>query len=124
MNTQNVEFLGSTVVSELCGDGRLDGVKVKNLKSGEISSLDVSALFVSIGRKPASALFKDAISIDERGYIIADESTETSCPGIFVAGDVRTKELRQVVTAVSDGATAAHKAIEYVNSLMLRGCRI
>ena len=76
--------------------------------------IEVAALFVSIGRNPASSLFADQIQLDTAGYVVADESTRTSIPGVFAVGDVRTKELRQVVTAVADGAVAAHYAEKYI----------
>lgn len=117
LSCKNIEFLKSTAVDELIGDGRLEGIRIKDLKSEKVEELPVSALFVSIGRKPASELFRESLELDAAGYVIADESTRTSIPGVFVAGDVRTKELRQVVTAVSDGAVAAHNAIEYLNTL-------
>ena len=75
---------------------------------------EIAALFVSIGRQPATELFAGQVELDAHGYIVADESTKTSLPGVFVAGDVRTKELRQVVTAAADGAVAAHHAEQYI----------
>ena len=74
-------------------------------------------MFVGIGRQPATALVKDALTLDAQGYIPAGESTETSIPGVFAVGDVRTKALRQIVTAVADGAVAVHHAEEYLATL-------
>ena len=115
MKAENVEFLWDSAVSELLADGRLNGVKVKNLKTGEEREISVDGLFVSIGRKPVTELFGNALALDEAGYIIADETTKTNIPGVYAVGDVRTKALRQVITAASDGAVAAHFAEEYLS---------
>ena len=105
---ENIEFLWNSQVTELNGDKKLSSIKV----NGE--ELTVDGVFVSIGRRPATDFLKDILPLDENGYIIAGEDTKTSIPGVFVAGDVRTKKLRQVVTAVSDGAVAASEAEEYL----------
>ena len=112
---ENVEFVWDSAVTEILADGRVTGVKVKNLKDGAERELNFSGLFVSIGRKPATDFLHGVLELDEYGYIVADESTRTSIPGVFAVGDVRTKALRQVVTAVADGATAIHYAEEYLN---------
>lgn len=111
---ENVEFLWNSTVTELLSDERLTGVTVKNVNTGEETQLLCDALFVSIGRKPASSLVVGQLAMDENGYIAANESTKTSLPGVFAVGDVRTKVLRQIVTAVADGAAAAHAAEEYL----------
>jgi thioredoxin reductase (NADPH) len=85
---------------------------VKNVKTNEETEIAIDGLFVSIGRKPATELFKDQLTLDENGYIASGETTETNIPGVYAVGDVRTKMLRQVVTAVSDGAVAVHMAEE------------
>ena len=103
----NVEFIWNSTVSRLLHDDRLTGVELTNVQTGEKQEIACDGLFVSIGRKPNTELFPQ-LAVDEGGYIIADETTKTSIPGVFAVGDVRTKELRQIVTAVSDGATAAH----------------
>ena len=113
MKAENVEFVWDSAVSDYITDGRVIGAKLRNLKSGEESELRFDGLFVSIGRKPATELFGE-LALDGAGYIIADETTRTAIPGVFAVGDVRTKALRQVVTAVSDGAVAAHFAEEYL----------
>ena len=115
MKAENVEFLWDSAVSELLADGRLNAVKVKNLKTEEEREISVDGLFVSIGRKPVTELFGNALTLDEAGYIIADETTKTNIPGVYAVGDVRTKALRQVITAASDGAVAAHFAEEYLS---------
>lgn len=117
MKAENVEFIWDSTVTNYSVGERIDGVLLKNLKTGEESSLELDGVFVSIGRKPATSLFRDSLILDEGGYIVADESTKTNVPGVFAAGDVRTKELRQVVTAVADGAVAAHEAEIYLAGL-------
>ena len=113
MKAQNVEFVWDSVVSDYLVEGKIVGAKIRNLKTDEEKELHFDGLFVSIGRKPATELF-GALSLDEAGYIIADETTKTSVSGVYAVGDVRTKELRQVVTAVSDGAVAAHFAEKFL----------
>lgn len=114
LQAENVEFLWNSTVTQLISDGRLTGVMVKNSVTGEETPLACDGLFVSIGRKPASSLAAGQLALDENGYIAANESTKTSLPGVFAVGDVRTKVLRQIVTAVADGAAAAHAAEEYL----------
>lgn len=116
MQAENVEFLWDSAVTDYIVDKRVTGVRVKNLKTGEETEVSCDGLFVSIGRKPATEPFT-MLTLDEHGYIVADESTKTDMPGVFAVGDVRTKVLRQVVTAVSDGAVAAHYAEEYIAQL-------
>ena len=110
---ENVEILTSSQVKEILGGESFEGVRVLDLKGDGERDLAVSALFVSAGRVPATAFLGDLIEL-ENGYVVADESTETSIPGVFVAGDVRTKELRQVITAAADGAVAAEAAAKYI----------
>ena len=110
----NIRFVWNSEVVELLGEDVLSGVKVKNLKNGEVEQLDVQGLFVSIGRKPATDLVKEQLTLDDAGYIMAGEKTETNLPGVYAVGDVRVKELRQIVTAVADGAMAAHMAEQYL----------
>ncbi len=114
MNAENVEFCWNSTVEEILHDGKVTGVRVKDVKSGETKEIRCDGVFVSIGRKPATELFKGQLHLDGNGYIVADESTKTNIAGVFVVGDVRTKRLRQVVTAVSDGAVAAFMAEEYL----------
>ena len=113
-NAQNVIFHWNSVTEEILHDERVTGLKLKNVQTGEASVLPVDGVFISVGRVPASQLVKDQIDLDESGYILADESTRTNIPGVFAVGDVRVKALRQVVTAVSDGAVAAHMAEEFL----------
>jgi len=114
MKTANVEFRWNSTVTELLYDERLTGVRLKNVQTGEETELAADGVFVSIGRKPATELFAGQVELDGSGYIAAGETTETSLPGVYAVGDVRTKLLRQVVTAVSDGAMAVHMAEEYL----------
>lgn len=114
LKAENVEFIWDSAVKEHIVDGRIKGAVIENLKSGEQSELYFDGLFVSIGRRPATELFSE-IDKDESGYIVADENTKTNIDGVFAVGDVRTKALRQVVTAVGDGAVAAHFAEEYIS---------
>ena len=113
MKLPNIEFKWNSAVIELPGENRLSGVKIQNLISGEEELLDAAALFVSIGRTPSTALVAGQLEL-ENGYIVADESARTSIPGVFAVGDVRTKALRQIITAAADGANAAHFAEEYL----------
>ena len=114
MAAKNVEFRWNSAVGELLGENKVTGIRVKDLVSGEEEDLSVDGVFVSIGRQPASDLVKGQLELDAGGYIVAGESTESSIPGVFAVGDVRTKALRQVVTAVADGASAVHFAEEYL----------
>ena len=110
----NIEFLWNHDVSELVGQDRLEGVRAKDVRTGEERKIACDGVFVSIGRKPASELIEDQLRLDAGGYVIADETTQTSIPGVYAAGDVRTKPLRQIVTAVADGAMAVHMAEKYL----------
>lgn len=114
MNAENVEFVWNSTVEKILSDGKVSGIVVKDVNSGQEKQIDCQGVFVSIGRKPATELVKDQLSLDAGGYIVADESTKTNIGGVFAVGDVRTKQLRQVVTAVADGAVAAHMAEEYL----------
>ncbi|MBQ7801466.1 MAG: thioredoxin-disulfide reductase [Oscillospiraceae bacterium] len=114
MNAPNVEFRWNSAVTELLRGGKLRGVKIRDVNTGAESEIDCDGLFVSIGRAPATALVGDQLNLDAAGYILADESTRTSLPGVYAVGDVRAKALRQVVTAVADGAMAVHAAEGYL----------
>ena len=115
MRAENVEIMWNSAIEDYITEGgRISGARVKDLKSGEARDVLCNGVFVSIGRKPVTDIFKGALELDEHGYIVADESTKTNIDGVFAAGDIRTKELRQIVTAVSDGATAAHFAEKYL----------
>lgn len=111
---ENVEFKWNSAVSEILADGKVVGAKLRNVVSGEELEIACDGIFISVGRKPATALVAGQLALDEGGYIVAGESTVTSIPGVYAVGDVRTKQLRQVVTAVADGAMAAHAAESYL----------
>lgn len=113
-NAENIEFIWNSTVSEIIGDKRVSGIRVFDAKHNSAKEIECDGVFVSIGRKPATDFLKDTIKLDKNGYIIAGEDTKTSIDGVFAVGDVRTKHLRQVVTAVSDGAVAVHMAEEYL----------
>lgn len=110
----NVEFVYNSNVTKLISNDKLEGVEVTN-KDGSTKELIISGLFVAIGKVPENENFKEIINLDESGYIIAGEDCHTNREGIFVAGDNRVKELRQLVTATSDGAIAATEAVKYIN---------
>ena len=111
---ENVEFVLGAVVTELLGEQMLAGVKVRNVKTGEITELAVSGVFVAIGQMPDNEPFAENVKLDEKGYIQASEDCKTETMGIFAAGDCRTKRVRQLTTAASDGAVAALAACEYI----------
>ncbi len=117
MSAQNVEFVWDSVVSEFVVGDRVEGAKVSNLKTGDVMEISCDGVFVSIGRKPSTEFLSGAVKIDEYGYVIAGEDCKTDIGGVFAVGDVRTKALRQVVTAASDGAVAVHFAEEYIAAL-------
>ena len=114
MRAENMEFRWNSAVTELLGGDRLTGVRLRDLRTGEETQLDCDGVFISVGRKPATELVQGQLELDRGGYIVADETTKTSLPGVYAVGDVRTKPLRQVVTAVADGAMAVHMAEEYL----------
>ena len=114
MQAENVEFRWNSVVTELLHGDKITGVRLKDVQTGEETVVECDGVFVSIGRKPATELVEGQLTLDRSGYVVADESTRTSIPGVFAVGDVRTKVLRQVVTAVADGATAVYYAEEYL----------
>ena len=114
MQAENIEFHWNSTVSELLHEDKLTGVRLKDVNTGEETELPCDGVFISVGRKPATELVRDQLELDGSGYILADETTTTKIPGVYAVGDVRTKPLRQVVTAVADGAMAVHMAEEYL----------
>ena len=111
----NIEFVYNSVVTKLNANEKLESILVTN-KEDKTRTIEVEGLFVAVGRIPENENFSKLISLDNSGYIIAGEDCKTNVPGIFVAGDNRTKEVRQLVTATSDGAIAASQAIKYINN--------
>ncbi len=114
---ENVEFIWNSAVTKFLFDKIITGAEITNNLTGEKTEVSCDGIFVAIGRIPNTSLFKDQIELDSEGYIAADETTKTNIPGVFVAGDVRQKPLRQIVTAASDGAVASKFAEEYMGLL-------
>lgn len=114
LRAENVELLWNSEVTGLLHDGTLTGVRVKDIPTGQERELPLDGLFISVGRTPATELFRGKLELDGQGYIVADETTRTSVPGVYAVGDVRTKTVRQIITAAADGAVAAHYAEEYL----------
>lgn len=112
---ENVEFVLNTVVTDIIGDGNVQGVRVKDTKTGESRELSVAGLFVAIGQIPDNKSFESLVELDEGGYIRAQEDCKTTNAGVFAAGDCRTKAVRQLTTAAADGAVAGLAACEYIN---------
>ena len=111
----NIEVVWDSIPKEINGaaEGMVSGLTIENVKTKEVSVLDVAGVFIAVGNNPNSS-YTDAVDKDEKGFIIADESCRTSLPGVFVTGDLRAKKLRQVSTAVADGANAVYSAQEYL----------
>lgn len=115
-NTENIKFIWNSVVKEIKGDKKVNKLVLENRETGEVIDFDVDGVFIFVGLLPVTQLFKDKIELDEYGYIITDKHMETSVKGVFAAGDVVQKELRQIITAAADGAIAASFAVrEYFN---------
>ncbi len=114
MKNEKISVIWDTVVEEIYGDGIVEGVKLKNIKTNETTDFRTDGVFVFVGYKPFAEFAKGIVEMDEKGYIITDENMRTSVEGIFAAGDVRKKLLRQVVTATADGAIAATIAEKYI----------
>ncbi|MFZ5644369.1 MAG: thioredoxin-disulfide reductase [Bacillota bacterium] len=117
MQNEKIDFSWHSVPVEIKGDDLVKGILLKDVRSGDINELDIEGVFVYVGHTPSSDLIKDMVDLDEAGYIITDEEMRTKTPGLFAAGDVRKKSLRQVVTAVSDGAIAAVSAEKFIEKM-------
>ncbi|HBW16455.1 MAG TPA: thioredoxin-disulfide reductase [Desulfovibrio sp.] len=113
----DIDVVRSSVVEAIHGDDRLTGVTVRNVKTGETSFLELDGLFIFIGFEPVGGFLPGGIERDEQGFVITDGEMRTNLPGIFAAGDIRSKMCRQVTTAVGDGATAANAAFVYLEQL-------
>jgi len=111
---QNVEFVLNSSIKELIGDNKIKGIVVQNIETGTKTTIPISGLFIAIGQIPENGTFANLINLDKGGYISATEDCKTNIEGIFVAGDTRTKRVRQLTTAASDGAVAALAASEYI----------
>jgi thioredoxin reductase (NADPH) len=114
---ENVEFVLSHTVEEIKGENSVTGIAVKSVKTGEISEISLSGIFVAVGQIPRNDEFKDLVELDSYGYVKAGEDCVTSTPGVFTAGDCRTKEVRQLTTAAADGAVAALAACQYAETV-------
>ncbi|NLO08901.1 MAG: thioredoxin-disulfide reductase [Clostridiales bacterium] len=112
----NVTVLWDSVVESINGRETVETLDIKNVKTGESTNLEVSGIFIAVGYIPNSQIYKNIVATDDHGYIIAGENTETNVPGIFAAGDIRTKDLRQIITAASDGANAITAVERYMNN--------
>ncbi len=117
LDAENVTFRWNSTVVGLCGQERLTGVVVRDLETSAEIELPCEGVFISVGRIPETALFQGMLEMDAGGYLLADETTQTNLPGVFAVGDVRTKAVRQIATAVADGAAAAHFAEEYLSKI-------
>ena len=113
---ENVEFVYNATVTALLGEKRLSGIEVTDKRTGEKRTLELKGLFVAVGRIPENENFSTLIELDASGYAVAGENCRTKVPGVFVAGDNRTKEVRQLVTAAADGAVAATEAVKFLNA--------
>ena len=114
MQAENVEFRWNSTVKELLHEAKITGVRLSDVNTGEESTIACDGVFVSVGRKPATEFLGAQVELDGNGYVVAGEDTKTNIPGVFAVGDIRTKELRQIVTAVADGAVAVHEAEKYL----------
>jgi thioredoxin reductase (NADPH) len=111
----NVEVIWDSEVTEICGDELVDGIEVRNKKTGENSKLEINGIFIAVGIVPNTEILKGIVEMDEKGYIIADETCATSSEGIYAAGDIRRKPMRQIITAVADGANAINSVQNFLN---------
>ena len=117
MANEKISFIWDTIPTRMTGLTAIEGIDLKNVKTGETSHLSVAGVFTFIGYSPNNELVKGKLELDELGFVITDENMETSVPGVFAAGDIRSKMLRQVSTAVGEGATAAFAAERYIEGL-------
>lgn len=118
MNTENIEIRQNSTVTELLHDNKLSGVRLKDMGSGEEKRISCEGVFVCVGRKPETELVKGQLDLDANGYIIAGEDTKCNIPGVYAVGDVRTKPLRQVVSAAADGAVCVQMAEEFSTAMV------
>jgi len=112
-----ITFVWNSLVEKIVGDNTVDALFLKNVKTGEVSRLDVQGVFIYVGYNPSTGFLKGLVKLDEDNYILTDEDMSTSVPGIFAAGDVRAKPLKQITTAVGDGATAAVSSEKYISQM-------
>ena len=113
---ENIEFVWNSETAAIEGNAQVEALRLRQTKTGEEKRLDVDGVFIAVGIAPESELYAGQLELDEQGYIRADESGQTSVPGVFAAGDVRTKALRQILTAASDGANSVASAERYLQA--------
>ena len=113
---ENIEFVWNSETAAIEGIGQVEALRLRQTQTGEERRLDVDGVFIAVGIAPESELYAGQLELDEQGYIRADESGQTSVPGVFAAGDVRTKALRQILTAASDGANCVASAERYLQA--------
>lgn len=111
----NIEFIIDTTVSEICGEDMVEKLVLSNVKTKEQTELEVNGIFIAVGIVPETEILQDVVKMDEKGYVISDELGSTNIPGVFVAGDCKQKRLRQIITAVADGANAVTGVEDYFN---------
>lgn len=116
---ENIEVIWDTVVDEIVGEETVEAIKVTNKKTNETRTIETNGVFIAVGNIPTSDIYKDILETDKSGYVIADESCVTNVKGVFAAGDIRTKPLRQIITAASDGANAITAVERYLNEVSL-----
>lgn len=116
-STRNIEIIYDSIVTEINGEYQVENIKVDNLKEGTSQNVKVDGIFIAVGMHPTTEAFSGLVELDDKGYVVAGEDGVTSTPGVFVAGDSRTKKVRQIVTAAADGANAVQSVTEYFNSL-------
>jgi thioredoxin reductase (NADPH) len=115
MSMDNVEIIWDSEVTQICGKDIVEKIEIKNKKTNDIKMIEVNGIFIAVGVVPNTELLKGIVQMDDKGYIIADETCTTSAPGIFAAGDIRKKPMRQIITAVADGANAINSAQKFLN---------
>ena len=115
LDKPNIEYVWDSVVEEILENGRVCGIRVRNVKTDEVREIELQGLFIAVGNVPATDFVRGAVELDANGYFTAGEDTKTNLPGVFAAGDCRRKPLRQIVTAAADGAVAAYAAEEYLS---------
>lgn len=116
LSNDNITVLWDSVLEKIEGTDLVESLEIKNVKTEEVSNIEASGVFIAVGYVPNSQAYKEEVATDERGYIIAGENCETNVPGIFAAGDIRNKDLRQIITAASDGANAITAVERYLNN--------
>ena len=114
VEAENVEFHWNSQVVQILHENKVTGVRLRDVQSGQETELAADGVFISIGREPATAMLNGTVALDAGGYVLAGEDTKTNVPGVYAVGDVRSKQLRQIVTALADGAMAVHSAEEYL----------